>query len=312
LGRVSLAAPALRLSDRSGLLAGPRGFYTFPTMPRDLSFSPEQSQRAFGQAMVRFAPGGAVVRLADLRQEGSARVMLPRSALDCPEVVFLNTSGGLTSGDRIGFALALEDGARAQATTQTAERAYLALQGPAALTVSMQAGVGADLVWAPQETILFEGANLDRRTEVDLAIGAGVLLLEMVVLGRRAMGERPRAARLLDRRRVSLRGRPLWVENLALDQDALALADGAAVLGGAAAFATLAVCGQGREAAVDALRQVPVPDGVQAGVSGWNGRSLLRAVAAEPWPLKLYLGAALARLTGRPLPRVWQMQGVNP
>lgn len=281
-------------------------------MPRDLSFNPVQTERAFGQAMVRFAPGGPVVRLADLRQEGSARVMLPRSSPDCPEVVFLNTSGGLTSGDRIGFALALGDGARAQATTQTAERAYLAPQGPAKLTVSMQAGVAAELVWAPQETILFEGANLERLTEIDLAMGAGCLLLEMVVMGRRAMGERPRSARLLDRRRVSLCGRPLWVENVALDQDALAMADGAAVLGGGAAFATLALCGQGREAAVDALRHVPVPDGVKVGLSGWNGRSLLRAVAAEPWPLKVYLGAALARLTGRPLPRVWQMQGVRP
>jgi urease accessory protein len=237
--------------------------------------------------------------------------MLPRSAPDWPEVVFLNTSGGLTSGDRIGFALGLGEGAKAQATTQTAERAYLALEGPARLTVEMQVGAGAELVWAPQETILFEGSDLERRTEIDLGEGASCLLLEMVVLGRRAMGERPREARLTDRRRVTMQGKPLWVEQLRLDEGALAVAEGAAVLRGGAAFATLALCGPGREAAVDALREVPVPDGVTAGISGWNGRCLMRAVAAEPWPLKLYLGAVLARLTGRPLPRVWQMQGVT-
>jgi urease accessory protein len=109
---------------------------------------------------------------------------------------------------------------------------------------------------------------------------------------------------------VTLRGRPLWVEQLRLD--AGAVTEGAAVLSGGAAFATLALCGQGREAAVDAVRSIPVPDGVTAAVSGWNGRCLMRAMAAEPWPLKVYLGAVLARLTGRPLPRVWQMQGVNP
>ena len=281
-------------------------------MPRDSLSLPTIRQRAFGQAFVRLGLRGPVTHLQDLAQAGSARAMLPRSDPDWPEVVFLNTSGGLTSGDRIGFALGLGDGARAQATTQTAERAYLALEGPASLTVAMTAGAGADLVWAPQETILFEGADLDRRTEIDLGEGASCLLLEMVVLGRRAMGERPRAARLTDRRRVTLQGRPLWVEQLRLDAGALAVAKGAAVLGGGAAFATLALCGQGREAAVDSLRAVPVPEGVTAGVSGWNGRSLMRAVAAEPWPLKLYLGAVLARLTGRPLPRVWQMQGVNP
>jgi urease accessory protein len=279
-------------------------------MPRDCQTIRIESQRAFGQAMVRLVAAGPVTQLADLRQEGSARAMLPRSAPERPEVVFLNTSGGLTSGDRIGFALELAAGARVQATTQTAERAYLALEGPAQLSVSMTAGAGADLVWLPQETILFEGSDLSRETEVALDDGAGCLTLEMVVLGRRAMGERPRAARLADRRRVTLRGRPLWVEQLRLD--AGVATDGAAVLGGGSAFATLAFCGQGREAAVDALRAVPVPEGVTAAVSGWNGRCLLRAVAAEPWPLKLYLGAAMARLTGRPLPRVWQMQGVTP
>lgn len=279
-------------------------------MPRDRQTIRIESQRAFGQAMVRLVAAGPVTRLADLRQEGSARAMLPRSTPERPEVVFLNTSGGLTSGDRIGFALAVGDGAKVQATTQTAERAYLALEGPAELRVSLRAGAGADLLWLPQETILFEGSDLSRETEVALEDGAGCLTLEMVVLGRRAMGERPRAARLADRRRVTLRGRPLWVEQLRLE--AGMATDGAAVLGGGSAFATLAYCGQGREAAVDALRAVPVPEGVTAAVSGWNGRCLVRAVAAEPWPLKLYLGAAMARLTGRALPRVWQMQGVNP
>ena len=279
-------------------------------MPRDSQAIRVQSQRAFGTASVRLVAAGPVTRLADLRQEGSARAMLPRSAPDRPEVVFLNTSGGLTSGDRIGFALDLGDGARVTATTQTAERAYLALEGPARLRVAMSAGAGADLVWLPQETILFEGSKLERETVVHLEEGAGCLMLEMVVMGRRAMGERPRVARLADRRRGTVRGRPLWVEQLRLD--AGAVTDGAAVLGGGSAFATLAFCGQGREAAVDSLRLVPVPEGVTAAVSGWNGRCLLRAVAVEPWPLKLYLGAVMARLTGRPLPRVWQMQGVNP
>jgi urease accessory protein len=38
-------------------------------------------------------------------------------------VVFLNTSGGLASGDRLSFAVTLEPGVAVTATTQTAERA---------------------------------------------------------------------------------------------------------------------------------------------------------------------------------------------
>jgi urease accessory protein len=281
-------------------------------MPRDNQVIRIQTERAFGQAAVSLARSGPVTRLVDLRQEGSARAMLPRSAPDRPEVVFLNTAGGLTSGDRIGFALTLGSGAQVQATTQTAERAYLAREGPANLTVTITAGAGAELAWLPQETILFEGANLERRTEISLGEGASCLMLEMVVLGRRAMGERPALARLTDRRKVTLRGRPLWVEQLQLDEAALANSGGAAVLGGGSAFATLALCGQGSEVAVEALRDIAVPAGIHVGISGWNGRCLLRAVAAEAWPLKQYLGAVMARLTGRPLPRVGQMQGVSP
>lgn len=48
-----------------------------------------------------------------------------------PEVVFLNTSGGLTGGDVLNLSLDLGDGVRLTATTQTAERAYASTQGEA-------------------------------------------------------------------------------------------------------------------------------------------------------------------------------------
>ncbi len=260
-----------------------------------------------GRAEVAFGLSAGVTRLADLAQTGSARVLLPRVAGDRPEAVFLNTSGGLTSGDQISFAMHLGDGARLSATTQTAERAYLA-RGPAArMTVTADVGANAELDWLPQETILFEDSHLDRTTQIDLAPGARCLMLELVILGRRAMGEDPRRARLTDRRLVTVAGRPLWAENLRLDPAALAMAGTPALLGPGTAFATLALCGPGAEGAADALRLLPAPDCLRVGVSGWNGRTLLRTTGPDPWVMKLYLGRAIARLTNRPLPRVWQM-----
>lgn len=272
-------------------------------------FQPVQAQRAFGLAAVHVVRAGHQTRLADLAQRGSARAMLPRCGLDRPEVVFLNTSGGLTSGDQIGYAVTLGPESRLQATTQTAERAYLAPTGPAALTVRAELAPGARLDWLPQETILYEGAHLQRVTEVALQPGATCLLVEMVVLGRRAMGEAPALARLSDRRMVTFRGRPLWAEAVALDAAALRLAAGPAVLAGDCAFATLALCGAGAEAAADGLRALPVAEGVTLGISGWNGRSLLRATAADPWALKRQLARCISHLTTRPVPRAWQLQG---
>jgi urease accessory protein len=268
-------------------------------------------ERAHGTARISFDRSRGRIRLADLAQSGSAKVMLPRSASDCPEAVFLNTAGGLTSGDRLQFGLDLGTDTRVTATTQTAERGYKCLNGPAHLTINATLGTGAHLDWLPQETILFENCHLIRDTHIALAHGASCVMSEIVVLGRRAMGESPTRARLFDRRMVTLGGRPLWADALRLDANVLADAGQAAILDGNFAFAVLAFLGAGAESAAAPLSNLPPTSGVQTAVSGWNGRCIARAMAPDLWILKQWLGRAIAQLTARPLPRVWQMQGVT-
>ncbi|WP_372840808.1 urease accessory protein UreD [Phaeovulum sp.] len=268
-------------------------------------------ERSKGAAYVRFGMRKGRVALADLAQSGSARAILPRSSSDRSEVVFLNTSGGLTSGDRLSFALALDDGASVVGTTQTAERAYLCREGAAHVQANFTVGGGGRLDWLPQETILFEDCFLERNTRIDLAAGASCLLCETVVLGRRAMGETPVRPRLRDKRMVTLSGRPLWADCQTLDAKVLSNADQPAMLGGNCAFGVLALLGAGAEAAVDAIRALPITQGVTAAASGWNGRTVVRIMAPDVWPLKQYLGQLIARMTNRPLPRVWQMQGIT-
>lgn len=243
----------------------------------------------------------------DIAQGGSARVMLPRSGAGFAEAVFLNTSGGLASGDRLEFAMALGEGVAFTCSTQTAERAYLAREGAARVTVTARVGAGGRLAWLPQETILYEDCHLDRVTEVDLAPGATCLLVESVVLGRRAMGEDPARARLSDRRMVRMGGRPLWAEAQRLEAGVLADAGLPAVLGGCPAFAVLALCGAGAEAAAGALASLAAPGGVEAAAAGWNGRTVLRLVARDAWALKTHLGRAIALLTGAGVPRTWNL-----
>lgn len=267
-------------------------------------------ERSIGAASLRFVQRRGGVVLGDMAQQGSARAILPRCDPAWPEVVFLNTSGGLTSGDRLSFGITLDAGVNATATTQTAERAYLARNGPALVQVRAEVGAGGRLNWLPQETILFEDCYLQRQTEINLAAGASCLFAETVVLGRRAMGEVPHRARLEDRRLLCIGGVPVWAENLRLDAESAELAGGAAMLGVNAAFAVLALVGPGAELAAAALRDIPGIPGVEVAVSGWNGRSLARLMAPELWPLKQQLCRMIAKLTDRPLPRVWQMQGL--
>lgn len=278
-----------------------------------LDAGPERlMQRSRGRAGISFALRDGAVRLVDLHQQGSAKAMLPRVAGPVPEVVFLNTSGGLTGGDALSYAIEVGAGARVTATTQTAERAYSSLGAQAQLTVSARVGAGGRLDWLPQETILYEAAHLRRDTIIDLAADASCLLVESVVLGRQAMGERPAIAQLSDNRRVNRDGKPVWVERQRIDQHFLRDSENPALLSGARAFAVVALVAPGAEDALNPVRKVLDEAGCSAAASGWDGKCLVRVTAGDGWPLKRQLARVLAVLSGRPLPRVWQMQGVIP
>lgn len=265
-------------------------------------------QRSHGVARVEIAARDGRAALRDLRQQGSAKVFLPRGgAVD--EAVFLNTSGGLTGGDRLHFGFDLAAGLRFTATTQTAERAYASTGAAARVEVDLRVGAGARLDWLPQETILFETAHLLRHTRVQLDPGATCLLAETVVLGRLAMGETPAAARLFDRREVTCAGRPVWNDALQLTPAALAARAGAALLGPARCLAVIALIGPGAADAAPALRPDLAAEGCDTALSAWNGRLVLRLAAHDIWPLRQQMARLLARLRGRPLPRVWQMNG---
>lgn len=261
-------------------------------------------QRSHGEAMVSLFHGERRARIGILRQQGSAKVILPHVGA-VPEVVFLNTSGGLTGGDRLSFSCHVGPGLRAVATTQTAERAYRASVGSARVQVSLDVAAGGWLDWLPQETILFDSSSLQRVTRIDLAGDAGCIALESVVLGRAAMGETVRSVAFRDRREIWRDGRLVMLEPLRLSDGALTA--GLAVLGAARAFASLVMIGQGAEDAKDRLRAVLDEPGVTSGASAWDGRLCLRMAAVDGWPLRRQIRRALHILRGTDLPRVWQL-----
>ena len=260
-------------------------------------------QRVDGRAGAVIGSGG---RLSRLWQRGSAKAMLPRMHGRAAEVVFLNTAGGLTGGDRLDYRLDLAAGAVAVGTTQTAERAYLSRAGAARVRVELHLGAGARLHWLPQEMILFEGAAIDRGLRVDMAADAELVMLETLVLGRAAMGERLTRIALTDRREVIRGGRPAMLEAILLD-DADLVRPGVAGLNGAVAVATLAQFAPDATDRLARLRAVLPDDGaVRAAASAWDGKLVARFMAPQAWPLRQAVARAIETLTGGALPRVWQ------
>jgi urease accessory protein len=260
-------------------------------------------QRSSGLARVLMGRHG----LVDLAQSGSAKAMLPKMTAGLPEIVFLNTSGGLASGDRLGFEVVLRPETRALATTQTAERAYRAEGPPARASVRLTVGADGWLDWLPQETILFDGARLDRVTEVDLAPGAGCLLLEMIVLGRRAMGEQLSRLHLHDRRVVRRDGRVIHHDALALDEAGLKRISAPALLDGAGAIATLTLITPHAADLLTPARNALTEAGVTGAASAPPGRLVIRLLAGNGWPLRRQINRLLGILRPDPLPRIWQV-----
>ncbi len=267
--------------------------------------APLTLQRTRGRAAVGVQAAGGATRLRDLHQAGSAKAFLPNVHGPVPEVVFLNTAGGLTGGDHLEFALSVGPGARALGTTQTAERAYASAGGLAELEVRLEVGAGGRLDWLPQETILFDRAGLRRTTEVTLRGDAGFLCVEMVVLGRAAMGETIRDLQFHDLRRVVRNGRPVMIEPVEITGKTLS-DPGLATLDGARAVATVALIAPGAEDALGPLRAA-LPADIPAAASAWDGKCVARLMAADAYPLRRAVAAVMTCLRQAPLPRVWQI-----
>ncbi len=197
---------------------------------------------------------------------------------------------------------ALQVAGRVCATTQTAERAYRSRHGAAGVRISAQVAPGGRLDWLPQETILFQDSQVERETEIDLAGDAEVLLCEGLVLGRHAMGEEVTRAALTDRRMVRRDGRPIWAEGFFMSPEALAHPG---LLAGARALGVVALVARGAED----VGGVPAVAGARIEVSAWDGRAVLRIAAESGLALRRQMAAAMMKLSGRALPRVWASGG---
>lgn len=248
------------------------------------------------------ARGGSA--LDGLRSSGAMRAVFPRRT-GALEAILINSSGGLTAGDRIEIEATAGAGAQLTLTTQAAERAYRAEGGWARVATRLTARTGARLFWLPQEMILFRGCALDRSLHIDLDRDARLLLVEPVLFGRAAMGERLDTARLRDRIEVRRTGRPLYRDALRLEGDVQGRLARPAIAAGCAAMASLVLVAPEAEAHLAPVRALLPETG---GASLLQPDVLaLRLLARDGFELRRHLLPVLDRLSGGTLPTSWRL-----
>ncbi|MEN3792162.1 urease accessory protein UreD [Fulvimarina sp. MAC3] len=247
---------------------------------------------------------GNRTRLRTLHQAGCLKLRFPRHGDGRSEAIAINTSGGLTGGDRLTYELALGADAAATMTTQACERVYRSCGGDAVLKTTLRIGAGASLAYLPQETILFDGGRLSRTLEVEADATSRFMLIEPVILGREMMGERIETGALRDRWRIRVDGRLVFADDLSLCGRSSQLIDERAALDGARAFATVLLKGETAEAQLDAARRIV---GDAGGASLMDGLLVVRLVEKSGFRLRKRLVPLLETLGEAPLPLVWSL-----
>jgi urease accessory protein len=272
-----------------------------------------------GAAEIGFARRDGISRLAQLYQRDPLRVLFPAPAAgDPPVAVIVTTSGGLVAGDRLDIRVELAPGATAHVTASAAEKVYRSTGRTTTIRQTLSIGPGAALEFLPPETILFDGARLQRETVIDLAPGSAFLGGDIVVFGRRARGERFANGFLREVWELRRNGYLVWGDTLHLDDDVGRIIDDPACFDGAAAFATMIFSPPAGDvrSLLDGARVVQgvcATTGLRAGATTIAGVVIARWLASDAAVLRrayadlaCHFRSAALGLPPR-LPRVWHV-----
>jgi urease accessory protein len=269
-------------------------------------------ERGHGAAELGFVRRGDGTALAHLFQRTPCRVLFPRpDAGDPLTAVLLTTSGGLAGGDVLDIDIDVAAGAGALVTSQAAEKVYRSLGPDCRVAARLAVADGAALEFLPQETILFEGARLRRRTVVEVAATGRFLACDMLVFGRTARGEAYTRGRLHDVWEVRRDGRLAWFDAVRLDGDIAATLASPMAFGDAVALATALYLGEDAAGLLPRARAMADDGPSRAGATLVNGVLLARFLGPRASHVRAHLGRYLSGLRhaalGRPaqLPRVW-------
>ena len=171
--------------------------------------------RAIGELEISFSEDG-ISRLhctAPLRAFGN-----DDGINEIPSAVIVNTSGGVVSGDRYDVTINVKKNSKGLILSQAADKIYKCLKNEySEMNNLLNIDNNSWVEWIPQETIMFENANLKRNLEVNLSTDSEALIGEIVVLGRLAKGERVNNISLRDTIKINRNKKIEWLDRVLLD-----------------------------------------------------------------------------------------------
>jgi urease accessory protein len=262
------------------------------------------ANRAVGRIALTAEYGRGITQRKRLHEAGGLRMHFPGQRKRELDAVLINTAGGIAGGDRFDLDIAAGEKARLVVSSAAAEKVYRSLGPKARMGIKLSAGADASLAWLPQETILFDGARLERTIDIELAADARLVFAEAVVFGRTGRGEVVKHGFFFDRWRVRRGGALVFAESVRLDGAIAEKLHEAAVANGGVGIATMLIV-PGSAETIEPLRAIGSKFRCEVGTSTWNGIAVARLCAADGAALRHDLVALVATLRGGKLPHCW-------
>lgn len=174
-------------------------------------------QRWLARYQGEFSAVSGTTRMGRTQHYGPLRVQRPfhPEGPECLHLYLLHPPGGLVGGDQLAIELQLKDKAHVLMTTPSAGKIYNNISG---LTqgqhVQLSIQDGCILEYLPQENIVFDGADGQLTTTIDVA-GDGLFIgWEVTCLGRYESQQYFEQGQLMQSLMLQQEGRPLFCDRL--------------------------------------------------------------------------------------------------
>jgi urease accessory protein len=177
---------------------------------------------------------------------------------------------------------------------------------PAKISIDLNLDKAATLHWLPQETIIFQGAAVDRTINLNMSADSSCLIAETIILGRQAMGEKIEKCYFTDNWRLYKDGILFHAESLRISDDVEALINANAGINGARMISTIICVGANTEYLKPIIENNLASENSICAATYLNEKLIVRLVSNYSAGGRTDLNKILCALRGHPMPRVWQ------
>jgi urease accessory protein len=214
-----------------------------------------------GTLKLQFESDNTTTRLVRREHFGPLLVQKPLypEGPDCCHAVIVHPPGGVVGGDELRIQVNAGKNAQALLSTPGAAKWYRANGHVARQHIQIDVEAGAAVEWLPQETILFDQADVVLNNEINLHAEARFVGCEMLCFGRTASGEQFKSGRVRQRYAVRVDGKLLWLEQGTLLGGSAAMSSALGLVGHTVCASLLCVGAPPQRDLIDTVRAAIAP-----------------------------------------------------